>query len=173
MNRLAEEMVFSGLSTACRLANWPTRRSPVLANPTTDGVKRLPSLLMITVGLPPSITATTEFVVPRSMPTAFAILHLTALMSRLPPQAVSATRDHLSGLYTFALSIVLLIPKCVSRPPGSAIHVLLQQQMPCQLSGALICKVGCATQACLIRDIVLCYGVRRHLQRLCTGYGPL
>src|SRR5437867_2358498 len=77
MNRLAEEMVFSGLSTAWRLASWPTRRSAVLVNPATDGVKRLPSLLMITVGLPPSITATTEFVVPRSMPTAFAISHLT------------------------------------------------------------------------------------------------
>src|SRR5712691_6697275 len=73
MNRLAEEMVFSGLSTAWRLASWPTRRSPVLVNATTEGVKRLPSLLMITVGFPPSITATTEFVVPRSMPTVFAI----------------------------------------------------------------------------------------------------
>src|SRR3989454_925604 len=84
MNRLAEEMVCSGLSTAWRLASWPTRRSSVLVNPTTDGVKRLPSLLMITVGFPPSITATTEFVVPRSMPTAFAIPHLTAFVSGLP-----------------------------------------------------------------------------------------
>src|SRR5215475_4833408 len=67
-------MVLSGLSTAWRLASWPTRRSPVLVNPTTDGVKRLPSLLVITVGFPPSITATTEFVVPRSIPTAFAIV---------------------------------------------------------------------------------------------------
>src|SRR5712691_6142596 len=70
-------MVFSGLSTAWRLASWPTRRSPVLVNATTEGVKRFPSLLIITVGFPPSITATTEFVVPRSMPTAFAIPHLT------------------------------------------------------------------------------------------------
>src|SRR5919204_5510711 len=76
-------MVFSGLSTAWRLASWPTRRSPVLVNPTTDGVKRLPSLLMITVGVPPSITATTEFVVPRSMPTAFAIPHLTLCILRI------------------------------------------------------------------------------------------
>ena len=71
MNRLAEEMVFSGLSTAWRFANWPTKRSPVLVKPTTDGVKRFPSLLMTTVGLPPSMTATTEFVVPRSIPIAF------------------------------------------------------------------------------------------------------
>jgi hypothetical protein len=45
----------------------------VLLKPTTEGVSRLPSLLMITVGLPPSITATTEFVVPKSIPIAFAI----------------------------------------------------------------------------------------------------
>src|SRR5712691_3268414 len=82
-------MVLSGLSTVWRLANWPTRRSPVLVNATTEGVKRLPSLLMITVGFPPSITATTEFVVPRSMPTAFAIPHLTLCIIRL---AHSVTR---------------------------------------------------------------------------------
>src|SRR6266699_2328834 len=69
---------------AWRLASWPPRCSPVLVNPATDGVKRLPSLLIITVGFPPSMTATTEFVVPRSMPTAFAIPHLTAFVSGLP-----------------------------------------------------------------------------------------
>src|SRR3979411_296192 len=69
-------MVFSGLSAAWRLASWPTNRSPVLVKATTDGVVRLPSLLIITVGLPPSITATTEFVVPKSIPTAFAITNL-------------------------------------------------------------------------------------------------
>src|ERR1700676_4244435 len=66
-------MVFSGLRTACRLASCPTNRSPALVKATTDGVNRLPSLLITTVGLPPSITATTELVVPKSIPTAFAI----------------------------------------------------------------------------------------------------
>src|SRR6266404_812815 len=66
-------MVFSGLSTACRFASMPTSRSPAGVKATTDGVRRLPSLLIITVGFPPSITATTEFVVPRSIPTALAI----------------------------------------------------------------------------------------------------
>src|SRR5437870_5742890 len=66
-------MVLSGLRTVWRLASWPTRRSPVLVNATTEGVRRLPSLFIITVGFPPSITATTEFVVPRSIPTAFAM----------------------------------------------------------------------------------------------------
>jgi hypothetical protein len=40
---------------------------------TTEGVVLLPSLFTITVGFPPSMTATTEFVVPRSIPIAFAI----------------------------------------------------------------------------------------------------
>src|SRR5688572_17614147 len=68
MNRLMEKMVFSGLVTAWRLATWPTRRSPVLVNATTDGVSRLPSGLVMTTGSPPSMTATTELVVPKSMP---------------------------------------------------------------------------------------------------------
>ena len=53
---------------AWRLATWPTSRSPVLVNATTDGMVRPPSALGMTVGSPPSITATTEFVVPRSIP---------------------------------------------------------------------------------------------------------
>ena len=32
MNRLIEKTVFSGLVTACRLATWPTSRSPSLVN---------------------------------------------------------------------------------------------------------------------------------------------
>src|ERR1051325_11465419 len=56
---------------ACRLATCPTRRSPDLVKPTTDGVVRPPSSLAITFGSPPSITATTEFVVPRSIPIIF------------------------------------------------------------------------------------------------------
>src|SRR6478752_1537362 len=61
-------MVLAGFVTAWRLASWPTRRSPVFVNATTDGTVRPPSADEMTVGSPPSITATTEFVVPRSMP---------------------------------------------------------------------------------------------------------
>src|SRR5665811_2411944 len=61
-------MVLAGFVTAWRLASWPTRRSPVFVNATTDGTVRPPSADAMTVGSPPSITATTEFVVPRSMP---------------------------------------------------------------------------------------------------------
>src|SRR3990170_1985870 len=68
MKRLMLKMVFSGLVMACRFAPWPTSRSPLLAKATTDGVMRPPSALVMTWGSPPSMTATTEFVVPRSMP---------------------------------------------------------------------------------------------------------
>src|SRR5882762_1810964 len=67
-------MVFCGLVIACRLATWPTSRSPLFVNATTEGVVRPPSALGITCGSPPSITATHEFVVPRSMPIIFPIL---------------------------------------------------------------------------------------------------
>src|SRR6188768_1788304 len=85
MKRLIEKMVFLGLVTAWRFATWPTRRSPSLVNATTDGVVRPPSALGITIGSPPSMTATTEFVVPRSMPmTLSAIAFLNGWMFGRP-----------------------------------------------------------------------------------------
>src|ERR671932_1492811 len=75
MKRLTEKMVLSGFVIACRRATWPTRRSPVLGlTATTDGVSRLPSAFSSTVGSPASMIATTELVVPRSMPSTFAML---------------------------------------------------------------------------------------------------
>src|SRR5690606_33309801 len=73
MKRLIEKIVFRGFVMACRRATWPTRRSPSFVNATTDGVVRPPSAFGMTTGSPPSITATTEFVVPSSMPMTFAI----------------------------------------------------------------------------------------------------
>src|SRR3954454_10628772 len=70
MWRFTERTVRSGLVIAWRLATSPTSTSPVLENATTDGVVRAPSALGTTVGSPASSTLTTEFVVPRSMPTA-------------------------------------------------------------------------------------------------------
>src|SRR5712675_2735371 len=66
-------MVRSGLVTPCRLAGWPTRRSPSSVKATIEGVVRAPSEFSITLGVDPSITATHEFVVPRSIPMTFAI----------------------------------------------------------------------------------------------------
>src|ERR1700712_2919579 len=73
MWRLTERMVRSTLVTAWRFATSPTSTSAFLANATTLGVVRLPSALAMTVGSPPSRTLTTEFVVPRSIPTARAM----------------------------------------------------------------------------------------------------
>src|ERR1700687_4296797 len=61
-------MVFSGMVTDWRLATWPTSRLPSFANATTEGVVRPPSEIVITRASPPSMTATTEFVVPKSIP---------------------------------------------------------------------------------------------------------
>src|SRR4051794_11162880 len=75
MNRLIENTVFSGFVTAWRLATWPTSRFPSFVNATTEGVVRAPSELVITTGSPPSITATTELVVPKSMPIILLIFY--------------------------------------------------------------------------------------------------
>ena len=73
MWRLTERIVRSGLVIAWRLATSPTSTSPPLEKATTDGVVRDPSELGMTTGSPASSTATTELVVPRSMPTALGI----------------------------------------------------------------------------------------------------
>src|SRR5689334_19412078 len=59
---------------ACRRASWPTRRSPLSVKATTEGVVREPSAFVITAA-PSSQAAITEFVVPRSIPTARAMSH--------------------------------------------------------------------------------------------------
>src|SRR5712672_1503833 len=73
ISRLIAKNVFSGLVTACRFAAWPTRRSPDSVNATIEGVVRAPSAFSITLALLPSITATQELVVPRSMPITLLI----------------------------------------------------------------------------------------------------
>ncbi len=79
MSRLMAYRVRVGLVIACLLAICPTSRSPLSVNATTDGVVRLPSVFSITFGSPPSIMATQEFVVPRSMPMILPISFLLLL----------------------------------------------------------------------------------------------
>src|SRR5205085_10003399 len=67
-------MVFLALVTAWRLAEAPTRISPSSLYATTEGVVRAPSEFSMTLALPPSMMATQEFVVPRSMPMIFAMV---------------------------------------------------------------------------------------------------
>ena len=76
--------VFSGLVMLCRLAVCPTRTSPESVNATIDGVVRAPSAFSITFALLPSITATQELVVPRSMP--IALVMRTLLFGRMVQQ---------------------------------------------------------------------------------------
>ena len=73
IRRLTANRVFCGLVTAWRLAGWPTSTSSSLVKATIDGVVRSPSLFSITRGLPPSMIATHELVVPRSMPIILAM----------------------------------------------------------------------------------------------------
>src|SRR5688572_26296552 len=73
IRRFTANMVLSGLVTAWRFAGWPIRRSPSLVKATIDGVVRAPSAFSMTLGLPPSITATQLLVVPRSIPITLAI----------------------------------------------------------------------------------------------------
>ena len=76
INRLTANSVWSGLVTACRLALWPTRTSPLSEYATIEGVVRSPSVFSITRESVPSTTATHEFVVPRSIPIIFAMFNL-------------------------------------------------------------------------------------------------
>src|SRR5689334_23861288 len=69
--------VLDGLVTAWRLAGWPTRRSPSSRKATTEGVVRAPSAFSITFGCLPSMMATHELVVPRSMPMILLIESLS------------------------------------------------------------------------------------------------
>ena len=75
---------------ACRLATSPTRISPSL-KATTEGVVRDPSALAMITGSAPSKAAITLLVVPRSIPTADAILIAPPLFrfeARSPHQSV-------------------------------------------------------------------------------------
>ncbi|MBA7673318.1 hypothetical protein ES703_81513 [subsurface metagenome] len=53
--------------------------SPLSVKPTTDEVSREPEELIKTFGDVPSITATTEFVVPKSIPMILAIINFLSL----------------------------------------------------------------------------------------------
>src|SRR3981189_2355990 len=69
-------MVFSGLVMLWRLAGWAARDLPSSVKATIEGGVRPPSAFSITLALFSSITATQEFVVPRSIPIAFAMTRL-------------------------------------------------------------------------------------------------
>src|SRR6202051_4742740 len=90
-------MVFSGLVMLWRLAGWPTRTWPSSVKATIDGVVRPPSAFSITLALFPSITATQELVVPRSMPIAFAMTRLLIQKMRVTLSPFQTLFDQYAG----------------------------------------------------------------------------
>ena len=97
ISRLMAKKVRSGLVTACRLAGWPTRRSPSSVNATIEGVVRAPSEFSMTLGVAPSMTATQELVVPRSMPITLAIATSLFFRETGGPRSGQALDDAKSG----------------------------------------------------------------------------
>src|SRR5215471_3496163 len=73
ISRLTAYKVFLGLVTAWRFAGAPTSTSLSSVYATIEGVVREPSEFSMTLGVPFSMIATHELVVPRSMPMIFAI----------------------------------------------------------------------------------------------------
>jgi len=72
---LIEEIVFCGFVIACLFAGSPIFRLPFSRKATTEGVVLQPSSFGITTGSLPSITATHELVVPKSIPIILLILY--------------------------------------------------------------------------------------------------
>ena len=75
INLLTANIVFSGFVTACLFAGWPINFSPSSVNATTEGVVLAPSAFYNTFACVPSITATQEFVVPKSIPITLLIIY--------------------------------------------------------------------------------------------------
>ncbi len=73
IRRFTAKSVPVGFVTAWRLALWPTSRSPFFAKATMEGVVRAPSAFSMTLTSLPSMMATQELVVPRSMPMTLLI----------------------------------------------------------------------------------------------------
>ena len=74
INLLTANTVFSGLVTACLLAGCPINFSSLSVNATTDGVVLAPSAFSKTLACVPSMIATQEFVVPKSIPITLLII---------------------------------------------------------------------------------------------------
>ena len=82
IRRLIANNVFSGLLTACLFADCPTKDlSSSLVYATMEGVVLSPSLFSITFAWSPSIMATHEFVVPKSIPITLDIVYSKKVFS--------------------------------------------------------------------------------------------
>src|SRR4029077_6909110 len=119
MKRLIEKMVLRGLVTDWRLATWPTRRSPLLVKATTDGVVRPPSWFGITTACPPSMTETTELVVPKSIPMILLIF---------PQSSGCDSRRHILACFHYQILV-----RCCQVSPR--VGITLRAKMSADRSG--------------------------------------
>ena len=106
--------VLAGFVTAWRLAGWPTRRSPSPVTATMEGVVLAPSVFSMTLGSLPSITATQELVVPRSIP-------ITLLMKPVPTR--EANPDRLPMQRLSRTPSMTLKNRTRARPPVARVYM--------------------------------------------------
>src|ERR1700722_20153870 len=152
--RLTDRMVRSGFVIACRFATSPTSTSPDFAKPTTDGVVRLPSALGMTVGSPPSSTLTTEFVVPRSIPTALGmkIASKSWFFSELG-------QSHHAGELTLRVVLpisIAYLSASLSSPTDSALTRISGADFPAPAGGARR-LAGCSAVPCGVPPAALAH----------------
>src|SRR3989344_5365093 len=147
-------MVFLGFVTPWRRARSPTSRSPVLLVATTDGVVRAPSAFSSICGSPPAITAIAELVVPKSIPSIFAIHFLLItnkiFLNILLDSNLSVALPHAAELKGDALRVV----SCVKASPCRQIL---------QLKPGLA-ELFCPPVCILPSEHSLLYGPEIHLQ---------
>ena len=80
INLLAAKIVSCAFVTACLLAGWPTNFSSFSKKATTEGVVLAPSAFSKTLAWEPSIMATHEFVVPKSIPITLLIFKILIIL---------------------------------------------------------------------------------------------
>jgi hypothetical protein len=93
-----------GLVASMRRAISPTRILPSLSMWTIEGVLSCPSAFGMTTGSSPSNTATTELVVPKSMPRIFSVYAMPSASARRSPAAPSSNQLSFWGGEFFPLS---------------------------------------------------------------------
>ena len=92
IRRLMESTVRSGATMYWLRACWPTMMFPSSSSPTHEG--KIPSSFSLTIwGCPPAMMATSELVVPRSMPTIAVVSMLYSSVSGCRFTTTSAVRS--------------------------------------------------------------------------------
>src|SRR3989344_6542466 len=99
MNRFMPVIVPFGFVTDCRLASRPTNRSPFFDVAIMDGVVLPPSEFSRIFGPAISMTATAEFVVPRSIPIIFAMVFVYLINNLVVWKVYSSKRSISSPFY--------------------------------------------------------------------------